>query len=228
MPDTSSTQSFPFRQGGRPAKPSGRPARRRFAAAALRAGLLLVAMGVAFLAGGSMHFVAVVMSPDLVRATKADGIVVLTGGRDRVQLGVDLLEQGRGRRLLISGVNPATTAEDIRRITESRPNLFKCCVDLGKRAETTIGNATETAQWTRQRGLKSVIVVTSSYHMPRALTELQAAAPQVVFVPHAVKRPEFEGGDWYRRGTTLRLLSEEYLKYILARLRTVVAKPATA
>jgi uncharacterized SAM-binding protein YcdF (DUF218 family) len=189
---------------------------------AARFGLIGGAMAVAFLIGGFLRFVTVVTSFDDRIVTKADGIVVLTGGRDRVQWGVDLLESGRARRLLISGVHPSTTSEDIRKATEARPNLFGCCVDIDHKAETTIGNAAETADWVKANGFRSVLLVTSAYHMPRALSEVAAAIPGVVLVPAPVKRSDLEIGSWYHRPMTAKLLLAEYVKYILARLRLTV------
>lgn len=171
------------------------------------------------LGAGFVWFAERVASEHGIADGVADGIVVLTGGRDRIQLAVDLLEQGRARRLLISGVHPATTAADIRKATEARPALFACCVDLGHQAETTVGNAMETEGWVRQHGFRSIIVVTSAYHMPRSLAELGHSLPDLRLLPYPVRRPELELERWYARPGTVRLLMAEYLKYILARVR---------
>ena len=148
---------------------------------------------------------------------RADGIVVLTGGRDRVAGAVELLEEGRGRRLLISGVNPTTRAEDIRKATVSDRRLFDCCVDLGHRAETTVGNALEAAEWIRGHGFKSVIVVTSAYHMPRSMLELDKVVPDVEKVAWPVMRNDLHIDRWFLHGTTAKLLLNEYVKYMVTR-----------
>mgnify|MGYP001765443308 CR=1 FL=1 len=148
---------------------------------------------------------------------RADGIVVLTGGRDRVSGGVELLEEGRGRRLLISGVHPQTRAEDIQKVTDADRALFACCVDLGHRAETTVGNAREAADWARAHGFSSLIVVTSAYHMPRSLVELDKAAPDVRKIAWPVKRPDLAVEAWFLHPATAKLLLHEYVKYIVTR-----------
>lgn len=158
--------------------------------------------------------VALSTPPDDARA---DGIVVLTGGRDRVQGAVDLLEAGRGKRLLISGVHPHTRAEDIRRATIGAAGLFGCCVDLGHRAETTVGNAREAADWARAHRFDSLIVVTSAYHMPRSMVELDRVLPGVHKVAWPVKRPDLNIETWFLHPQTAKLLMHEYVKYIVTR-----------
>ena len=190
-------------------------------------GFLLFAFG----AGSFLHFTALVAATRAPADVGADGIVVLTGGRDRVHGAIDLLEEGRAKRLLISGVHPLTRAEDIQRATESNPTLFRCCVDLGFKAETTVGNARETADWVRRQGFRSLIVVTSAYHMPRSLAELGQAMPEVTLIPFPVKRSDLNLDTWYVHPRTLKLLTAEYLKYMLARLRLgmeTIERPAVS
>ena len=114
----------------------------------------------------------------------ADGIVVLTGGAFRISDALELLAAGRGQRLLITGVNPATRSREISRLVPEHQRWFACCVDLDHSAINTIGNAIETRRWAKARGFKSLIVVTSNFHMPRAMAELAHQLPDVTLVPY--------------------------------------------
>lgn len=140
--------------------------------------------------------------------SNADGIVVLTGGPGRVATGVSLLEDERGDRLLISGINPGSPVADIASAAGVAESWFECCVDVGADAADTEGNAVETAGWAGRRGYDSLIVVTSDYHMPRALLELQAAMPETRLVAHAVAAP----APWSNPNEARRWLTE-YVKY---------------
>lgn len=169
--------------------------------------------------GGFLVFADRVAELSVPGPVEADGIVVLTGGADRVSGAVDLLARGKARRLLISGVHPDTSARQIGRVVDAGPNLFDCCVDLDRRAANTVGNAEETAKWARHNGFGSLIVVTSAYHMPRSLIELGSVLPGVDLVPYPVARPELDLRRWWVRRETVLLLLEEYLKYTAARTR---------
>ena len=118
----------------------------------------------------------------------ADAIVALTGGSGlRIAAGVQLVSEGRGERLLISGVHPDVTLEDLIDLTGGAPDVWLCCVDIGHTAETTLGNADETAAWAYENGYDELILVTSDYHMARSLLVLQAAMPDVTLKPWPVR-----------------------------------------
>jgi uncharacterized SAM-binding protein YcdF (DUF218 family) len=117
---------------------------------------------------------------------KTDAVIALTGGEGRVERAVFVLGHGKAKRLLISGVNRATTAQDLRRRTGASEKLFKCCVDIGHVAGNTIGNAVEAAVWMDNHGFKSLRLVTSRSHMPRARLEFVDAMPNIQIVPEAV------------------------------------------
>ncbi|WP_439816885.1 YdcF family protein [Zavarzinia sp. CC-PAN008] len=168
----------------------------------------LVVASILVWAGGFLVFLAT-LPPSGTAADRADGIVVLTGGPGRLDAALDLLGQGRGTRLLISGVNPETTMADIQRTTRGAARLFACCVDLDHAARDTIGNARETARWARERGYRSVLVVTGVGHMKRSLVELGQVMPAVTLVPHAVVGRE---GD-------LMALATEFDKYLAVLMR---------
>jgi uncharacterized SAM-binding protein YcdF (DUF218 family) len=150
----------------------------------------------------------------------ADGIVALTGGSDlRLKTATDLLESGEGRRLLVSGVNPMATRQDLWTVTGAAKPLFDCCVDLGFKAADTVGNARETAEWARAQRYHSLILVTADYHMPRAMVELEAAAPGVRITPYPVATPDLDARRWLddRRGAER--MAKEYCKYLVALTR---------
>ena len=113
----------------------------------------------------------------------ADGVVALTGANsvDRISAAMDLLQDGMGKRLLISGVNRDASREDIRNVSKAARRLYDCCVDLGFTAADTVGNARETADWARSMRYSNLFVVTADYHMPRAMLELRAVMREPAF-----------------------------------------------
>ena len=151
-----------------------------------------------------------------------DAIVVLTGGELRVREGLKLFAEGAGRRILISGVNPATSKEELRRLSGVTPLLFDCCVDIGYVARDTIGNAEDTRTWLRIWDLHRLILVTSNYHMPRSLAEFRRALPGVEIVPHALRSRHYQASEWWRHPGALKLVVTEYLKFLPAAVRLAV------
>ena len=169
-----------------------------------------LALPVALLALG---FVGFVVGATHAQATHADagGIVVLTGGADRVQTGLRLLAEGRAPRLLISGVGHGADYRTLARRDGARPGLSGR-VTLGYHAKTTSGNAREAARWVARNRLRSLIVVTSFYHMPRALAEFSRAMPRVALHAYPVHPPSLR--PWWRFAVAWRLLAVEYVKYL--------------
>lgn len=146
---------------------------------------------------------------------RADAIVALTGpSAERVNAAIRLLEQDKGRRVLISGVNRDVRRKELRALTPGSTKLFNCCVDLGFEAENTVGNAQEIAAWARAKGYDDLIVVTSDYHMPRSLLEIRGAAPGVRLTPYAVSTPSLDNSRWWRAAVTARRMTLEYMKYL--------------
>lgn len=150
-----------------------------------------------------------------VEPEKADGIVALTGiSTDRIREAMKLLEQGKARRMLVSGVNREATRDDIRGVAKATRRTYDCCVDLGFQAADTLGNARETAAWARAKHYDSLIVVTSDYHMPRSLLELHAAIPDVKLTPYAVKTDNLDAKHWWRTAASAKRMIMEYNKYL--------------
>jgi uncharacterized SAM-binding protein YcdF (DUF218 family) len=198
---------------------------RRWLPAAIVAALAIVFVAAAV---GFVGFLSQLRGAEVKPARNADGIVVLTGGSSRVSDAMELLAGGYGKRLLISGVHPTNAASDISRsLPDNSPpdneSLLSCCVDLDRSAVNTRSNAAETRRWAHDRGFKSLIVVTSNYHMPRAIVELSHAMPEIALIPFAVVGDKWRDEPWWTSGTTLRLLLSEYVKYVAAELRVRLA-----
>jgi uncharacterized SAM-binding protein YcdF (DUF218 family) len=137
-------------------------------------------------------------------ATRTDAIVVLTGAPGRIDRGLEMLRAGAARRMLVSGVahevRPHELAAEYR---EKR--LFGCCIDLGWEAVDTKSNAEETAEWVRRHKYRSVRLVTSDWHMPRARLELAHQLGSDVTVT----------GDPVRSSPRFTTLLSEYHKYLV-------------
>jgi uncharacterized SAM-binding protein YcdF (DUF218 family) len=184
--------------------------------------LALVAVAAAIFLAGFLRFAHTVATLHAPPDVSADGIVVLTGGADRIAGGMGLLSAGRAGRMLISGVHPDTQARDIGRIVGASSGVFDCCVDLDHAAIDTVGNAEETAKWARSNDIESLIVVTSAYHMPRSMMELGRALPDRALVAFPVARPGLDLDHWYLDPAKIRLLLVEYVKYTAAQGRAAV------
>src|SRR6266404_4514783 len=137
--------------------------------ATIVAALAMVFVGAAV---GFVGFLSQLHGAEIKPDRHADGIVVLTGGSSRVSDAMELLAGGYGKRLLISCVHPTNAASDISRSLPDNQSLLSCCVDLDRSAVNTRSNAAEARRWAHERGFRSLIVVTSNYHMPRAIFEL--------------------------------------------------------
>ncbi|HZV21887.1 MAG TPA: YdcF family protein [Hyphomicrobiales bacterium] len=173
------------------------------------------------LIGGFLVFAHCVSYAPAPAPLQADAIVALTGDEDRIAEAVRLLAEGRAGRLLISGVNKSTGATEIINLNTTgrkEARLFGCCVDLDRRSLNTEDNAFETTAWVRRRGFRSLIIVTSTYHMPRTLIELRQSMPNVQLLPYPVKPSRLET-QWWSDPKTIWVLGKEYLKFLTAMAR---------
>ena len=180
--------------------------------------LLVVVAGIT----GFLYFAETVAALEAPSDPKADAIVVLTGGYQRIDNAIGLLKKGAGNRLLISGVNPTTSGNQIRKLTQSSSALFECCVDMGYEAVDTIGNANETARWISDHRFRRVLVVTNNYHMPRSLLELRVSDRRTEFIAYPVVNSDLKNGNWLREPSVMKAMLSEYLKYGVARIRAII------
>lgn len=177
------------------------------------------ATGLILLAGGFVRFVSSIANDEVSLESRADGIVALTGAAGRIPDAIELLATERGKRLLITGVHRATGSREIARITPLYSKYFTCCIDLDRSALNTFGNALETRRWTREHNFNSLIVVTSNWHMPRAMAELAHQLPDVTLIAYPVISEKVKSEPWWSNTDTARLLLAEYLKYLFALMR---------
>jgi len=178
--------------------------------------------------GGLIYFTTLIPGSVADPTSPTDGIVVLTGGSDRLREGVQLLADGKAKRLLISGVYREASLDDLLR--EARADLSQplrdCCVTVGYLAGNTLGNATEAAAWAATNGIHSLRLVTADYHMPRSLLEFSHALPNALIVPHPVFPEEVKSKEWWLWPGTASLIVSEYHKYLAALMRSWVDRLA--
>jgi uncharacterized SAM-binding protein YcdF (DUF218 family) len=154
----------------------------------------------------------VVALPRPANDDKTDAIVVLTGGKGRIQRGLDQLAKGNAKRLLVSGVDPTVRPEELAQLQNAPRRLFECCVDLGKEAVDTRSNAAEAARWLKARRYRSVRLVTTDWHMPRAQFELERQVGDTV----AITTDAVDSAPGFVS------LFAEYNKYLLRRVSAVI------
>lgn len=152
---------------------------------------------------------------------RVDGIVVLTGGSQRLTDGLNLLSQGHGKRLLISGVYQRTNRDEIARHAGDQRGMLECCVDLGKSARNTIGNAIEARRWAQSNGFTSLLVVTSNYHMQRTLAEFGHVMGKIKLTGYPVVSDTVDVARVWSDPAAFRLVFSEYLKVIVSQIRRV-------
>jgi uncharacterized SAM-binding protein YcdF (DUF218 family) len=139
---------------------------------------------------------------------RTDAAVVLTGGSGRIEHAIDVVRDGRAKRLLVAGADPAVTKRDLARRIPHSTRLLNCCVDLGSESVDTRSNAEEAGRWLAKHHFRSIRLITSDWHMRRARYEFsRVLGGKYAVTPDAVRtEPRFL------------TLFAEYNKYVLRRL----------
>jgi uncharacterized SAM-binding protein YcdF (DUF218 family) len=183
----------------------------------------LFAILLAVWAIGLFRFIGEIPAMPQTNPAKTDAVVVLTGGDQRLQRGLELLNAGIARKLLISGVGKGATLDkllarypgsDLGNI--ATPNDVIILDDV---ADTTFTNAIETRRWMEKEGYRSLRVVTGNYHLPRSLLIFVHYMPDYLIIPEPVFPKDFQRRDWWRTPNSLRLVLVEYNKFLLTWLR---------
>jgi len=179
--------------------------------------LIVLSIGAGLWLTGLVLFTKMIPSMPQPAISSTDGIVIFTGGGTRLKEALVLFEKEKGKYLLISGVNPESEIS-----TLLSQNPLKERITLGYEALDTLGNAEETANWVHRNNIKSLILITSNYHMPRSLLELRHLVPNVEILPHPVVGEAFLHPKWWLEPSTLRLVLQEYNKFLFALMRRAV------
>lgn len=176
--------------------------------------------------GGFLWFMSQVDSYQISAAEKTDAIIVLTGGSERVAEGLRLLDSKYADKLFFSGAGKGVKASDLYKTVGKKladaDTLRK--VEIGYEAGDTVGNATETSTWVKKKGLKSIRLVTSNYHMPRSLLEFGLKMPDVKIIPHPVVPENVKIPEWWKYKGTRELMFSEYNKFLAASIKVSFQK----
>lgn len=181
--------------------------------------MMVALVGLLLLTAGFFWFVTQIKTDEVSFARRADGIVVLTGAASRIPDAIELLASEHGKRLLITGVHRDTRMREIARLTPLYSKYFTCCIDLDRSALNTFGNALETKRWASEHNFNSLIIVTSNWHMPRAMAEMRHQLPMAELIAYPVVSEKAKSEPWWSNGESFRLILGEYLKYLLALVR---------
>ena len=153
-------------------------------------------------------FAVTLGEPAAADTPKVDAIIVITGGKGRIEYGARLLANGKAKRMLIAGADPLVRERDLVHRLDAPRQLFDCCIDLGSESVDTRSNAEEAKRWIARRRYTSARLVTSDWHMRRARYEFNRQIDdRIKIIPDAVEtEPNFM------------TLFAEYNKYLLRRL----------
>ena len=166
--------------------------------------------------GGFLYFVQHLPNQVEDTVSVTDAIVVLTGGAERLDAGLRLLIAEKAKRLLVSGVDRATTLQTLESRSPAATAKFACCVDIGHEATDTTGNALEAALWTEKGGYTSLRLVTASYHMPRSLLLFRNNLAGIEVIANPVFPAPVRIDAWWRNPGTAKLLAVEFNKYLFS------------
>ena len=153
-------------------------------------------------------------------------IVILTGGTNRIKDGLKIIEDFKkskkiNYKILVSGTGMGFTKSSLKKKLgpNFNPKLIQCCVDLDSVSKNTFTNASETFKWAKKNDIKEFILITSNYHMPRAILEFKNVMPKLKIYTYAIIPKKHNIENWLNSYETFNLIFTEYCKYIFASLR---------
>jgi len=157
---------------------------------------------------------------------KSPNIVILTGGANRIKDGLKIIQDFKNSKninykILVSGTGMGFTKSSLKKKLGPNFNsqLIQCCIDLDGVSKNTLTNASETFKWTSKNDIKEFILITSNYHMPRAILEFKNVMPNLKIYTYAISPKKHDIENWLSSFQTFSLVFTEYCKFIIAGLR---------
>ena len=176
----------------------------------------------AFFISGLQYFVLNLPNHSVGQTQPSDGIVVITGGQQRLDAGLSLLATGTASKLLVSGVGTGLTkvilANDLG-LNGAQRALLMCCAELDFTATDTRGNALAARNWAENNHLTSLYLVTANYHMPRARLAFEREMPHISLHYWSVNPDDLQVSGWWTEPELVRLLAREYAKFLAEFIR---------
>ena len=155
---------------------------------------------------------------------QATNIVILTGGSNRIKDGLKIIKNLENSaiintKLLISGTGKGFTISNVKKLLPKNKSLnifLKCCIELDNKSQNTHSNAIETLKWAKKKNIKTFILITSNYHMPRAVLEFKARMPNFEIITHPITPKKHDISNWMHSFETFSLIFIEYSKFLIA------------
>ena len=155
---------------------------------------------------------------------RASNIVILTGGSNRIRDGLKIIKNLESSaiintKLLISGTGKGFTISNVKKLLPKNKSLnifLKCCIELDNKSKNTHSNAIETLKWAKKNNIKTFILITSNYHMPRAALEFKAQMPNFEIITHPITPKKHDISNWMHSFETFSLIFIEYSKFLIA------------
>ena len=175
---------------------------------------------------GLFNFQKNILSLEKNKKIVNSNIVILTGGSNRIKEGFKVVNDinkfsKAGFKTLISGTGKGFTKASLKKILTSdfNLNLVECCIEFESNSKDTYSNAYEASKWTKKHDINNIILITSNYHMPRAILEFKNRMPnqQIFTYPITPKNHDIE--HWLNSSDTFSLIFFEYSKLLIASLR---------
>ena len=153
-------------------------------------------------------------------------IVILTGGTNRIKDGLKIIKDFNNPKklnykILVSGTGNGFTKSSLKKKLGPNFNaeLIKCCIDLDSVSKNTLTNAIETLKWASKNDIKEFILITSNYHMPRAILEFKNVMPNLKIYTYAITPKKHDIENWLSSYQTFSLVFTEYCKFVIAGIR---------
>ena len=177
--------------------------------------IFVIAVFASIWIGGLVDFYGRISAQTTAEISNADAIIVLTGGKNRIEAGVELLRANKATRMFITGVGKDVgDLELLKRLGVQPQNAKK--ISLGHEAIDTFGNVAEAQKWIAENKVESIILVTANYHMPRAFGLFSKTIPKTKIYPYSVISPDFMLEEWPTNQKVRKIILSEYHKFLMS------------